>query len=109
MTDLMKTLTTEARQLADEAKTLEVIAEKNLLCSELSELLASIKQRLNVIEFMVEQVHEKMKTIAAEESASIVRYDQKPIKKSQRARQISPGARFKRQALKRGALLIRDI
>ncbi|MEZ2449284.1 hypothetical protein [Raoultella planticola] len=104
MTDLLKSLTAEARKLADEAKTLEIIAGKNLLSFEASELLDSLRQRLNVIGYQIDEVRAAMKASAAEEATTLERQE---VKKSPRASHISAGERAKRQAVRRGATLYR--
>lgn len=108
MTDLMKGITNEARKLADEAKTLEAIASKNLLSFEAYELLANIKQRLNVLEHMHDQARDNMRAAAAAESAALERPEQ-PIKKSIRTSSVSPGERAKQRMTKRGVIIVRGV
>lgn len=105
MTGLTKALTAEARKLADEAKTLEVVASKNLLSFEASELLGSLRQRLNVLSYQIDEVRAAMKATADEESAGLELTEQP--KKSPRASHVSAGERAKRNAVKRGATLVR--
>lgn len=104
MTELLKSLTAEARKLADEAKTLEIIAGKNLLSYEASELIGSLRLRLNVLGYQIDEVRAAMKDAAAEEAAAL---ECQKVTKSPRASHISAGERAKRQAVRRGATLYR--
>ncbi|HGV3498273.1 TPA: hypothetical protein ACNGY8_003904 [Klebsiella michiganensis] len=98
---LIENFKEEARALACEVKRLQVITEKNPVCSEAAELLASAKNRLNVLAHMAEQAGENMKSEAEAEAAGIIRPKYKP------SRTISAGERAKRQAVRRGATLYR--
>ncbi|QIE97526.1 hypothetical protein G5574_11405 [Pantoea stewartii] len=104
--NLMENFKGEAKTLACEAKRLEVITEKNPICSEAAELLADITERLNTLGHMVDRIKEGMKDEAEAHSAGLVRAV-RPVKVSSRAQRVSAGERAKRQAVKRGATLIR--
>lgn len=98
----------EAKTLAGEAKRLEVITSKNPICSEAVELLAEITERLNTLGHMADRIKENMIGEAAAHSAGLVR-SVRPVKVSSRASNVSPGERAKRQAVKRGAILVRSV
>ncbi|CAM6362398.1 hypothetical protein [Klebsiella michiganensis] len=100
---LMENFKGEAKTLACEAKRLEVITEKNPICSEAAELLASITERLNTLGHMVDRIKDGMKGEADAHSAGLVS-TARPVKVSSH---ISAGERAKRQAVRRGATLYR--
>lgn len=103
---LMENFAGEAKTLGIEAKRLEVITSKNPICSEAADLLADITERLNTLGHMVDRIKENMKGEAEAHAAGIVR-PARPVKVSSRASRISAGERAKRQAVKRGATLVR--
>ncbi|EKO1037391.1 hypothetical protein PX596_002589 [Escherichia coli] len=98
----------EARLLASETKRFQIVSAKNPICREAAELLASIRNRLNAFERMTDESGLAMCSVAESHSATLER-QQIQVKKSPRLRAISPGERAKRQAVKRGALLIRGV
>lgn len=96
----------EARILASEMKRFQIVSAQNPICREAAELLASIRRRLNTIEQMTSAAGQAMRNAAENHSATLERHEA-PIKASRRASRLSPGDRAKRQAMKRGALLVR--
>lgn len=98
----------EARLLASETKRFQIVSAKNPICREAAELLASIRNRLNAFERMTDESGLAMRSVAESHSATLER-QQIQVKKSPRLRAISSGERAKRQAVKRGALLIRGV
>ncbi|AYA13598.1 hypothetical protein [Enterobacter cloacae] len=106
--NLYEQMTEEARLLASETKRFQIVSAKNPICREAAELLASIRNRLNAFEHMTDESGLVMRSAAESHSATLERQQIK-VKKSPRLRAISPGERAKRQAMKRGALLVRGV
>ncbi|AGO57178.1 hypothetical protein SOD_c42290 [Serratia plymuthica 4Rx13] len=97
--NIYKSISDEAEKLAAEAKTLEKIASRQQLCVEVVELLANVRQRLNVLTHMNDEASTGMKEEA--DADAIKRKPKRTI------HTMSQGERIKRRLVKRGAILVR--
>lgn len=101
--NLHENMKEEARLLASETKRFQIISAQNPICREAAELLTSILSHLNTLERMTGEARQAMRTEAETESTTLDRQ----IKISPRASRLSAGERAKRQAVRRGATLVR--
>ncbi|RYM47821.1 MULTISPECIES: hypothetical protein [Serratia] len=99
--NIYKSISDEAEKLAAEAKTLEKIASRQQLCVEVVELLANMRQRLNVLTHMNDEASTGMKEEADADADAIKRKPKRTI------HTMSQGERIKRRLVKRGAILVR--
>ncbi|EIX1762577.1 hypothetical protein OP658_002900 [Cronobacter sakazakii] len=97
----------EARALLSEIKRFQLISEKNPICREAAELLTSLRNRLNVIEHFTDEAGKAMRQAAESHHSTLEQDQQRP--KWKPSRTVSPGERAKRQAVKRGAILVRSV
>ena len=100
--DLYESMKEEARLILSETKRFQIISEKNPISYEAVDLLASLRNRLNAFEHMTDEAGRIMRE-EAESNASTPEH-----KKWQPSSSISSGERAKRQAVKRGAILVRS-
>lgn len=96
----------EARLLLSEVKRFQLVSEKNPICREAAELLNSIRNRLNVMEHFTDESGRIMREAAENHHSSL---QERPRKTFKPARRVSLGERAKRQAVKRGAILVRGV
>ncbi|EOU9536108.1 hypothetical protein ACOJCT_004398 [Cronobacter dublinensis] len=104
--NLYENMKDEARALLSEMKRFQLISEKNPICREAAELLNSLRNRLNALEHFTDEAGKAMRTAAEIHHSSLEQHPRKAWKPS---RSISPGERAKRQAVKRGAILVRSV
>ncbi|EOW0250678.1 TPA: hypothetical protein ME573_001797 [Klebsiella pneumoniae] len=100
--DLYESMKEEARLILSETKRFQTISEKNPICHEAADLLASLRNRLNAFEHMTDEAGRAMRNEAESHASTIERKKWKPSSR------ISSGERAKRQAVKRGAILVRS-
>ena len=95
--DLYESMKEEARLILSETKRFQTISEKNPISYEAADLLANLRNRLNAFEHMTDEAGRIMRDASTLER-----------KKWQPSSRISSGERAKRQAVKRGAILVRS-
>ncbi|EHX89334.1 hypothetical protein ABN284_13325 [Escherichia coli] len=100
--DLYESMKEEARLILSETKRFQTISEKNPISYEAADLLASLRNRLNAFEHMTDEAGRIMRDEAESHASTLER------KKWQPSSRISSGERAKRQAVKRGAILVRS-
>ncbi|EMO6376968.1 hypothetical protein RZE88_003932 [Escherichia coli] len=100
--DLYELMKEESRLILSETKRFQIISEKNPISYEAADLLASICNRLNAFEHMTDEAGRIMRDEAESNASTLERKIWQP------SGRISSGERAKRQAVKRGAILVRS-
>ncbi|MFS3290827.1 hypothetical protein ACK6UT_03450 [Escherichia coli] len=100
--DLYESMKEEARLILSETKRFQIISEKNPISYEAADLLASLRNRLNAFEHMTDEAGRIMRDEAESNASTLERKKWKPSSR------LSVGERAKRQAVKRGAILVRS-
>ncbi len=100
--DLYELMKEEARLILSETKRFQIISEKNPISYEAADLLASLRNRLNAFEHMTDEAGRIMRDEAENNASTTERKKWKPSSR------LSVGERAKRQAVKRGAILVRS-
>ncbi|EHA7329526.1 hypothetical protein JMH93_001606 [Escherichia coli] len=100
--DLYESMKEEARLILSETKRFQIISEKNPISYEAAELLANLRNRLNTFEYMTDEAGRIMREEAESNASTLERKKWKPSSR------VSVGERAKRQAVKRGAILVRS-
>ncbi|MDI7397594.1 hypothetical protein QLY43_12970 [Cronobacter dublinensis] len=107
---LYENMKEEARALLSEIKRFQLISEKNPICREAAELLNSLRNRLNALEHFTDEAGKAMRAAAESHHSALEQHSQERKRPTWKAsRTVSAGERAKRQAVKRGAILVRSV